>query len=193
MSGVGFGFFAARIGVGVLGFVMVAVFSRLMPPDDYGRYALVMGGAATVNACCFSWMGLCVLRLCRDDGVEREEWLSTVIVVFLGMAVLVLAACGVGWLVFGGGMPDELYYLPAIALLVAWFELSIQVSRARLQPRVFAAKSFAKALLTLLFGTGFLLMGWTGQGLLLGVVAAFGVVTLIWIRADVCGFAVLCS
>ena len=185
------GFFTTRIFVGLLGFAAVAVFSRIAPPEAYGRYALVMAAAGAVNACAFSWMGLFVLRRCNGQQ-ERDTWLPTVIVAYLAMAgALSAVLCG-AWLLFqGDDTPtlDYFVYLPIVALLLSWFDLSIQMSRARLQAGIFAAKSFAKALLGFGLGAAFVLMGWVQEGLLLGVCVGLGVVTVIWLRSDVRGIS----
>ncbi|MBB3264704.1 O-antigen/teichoic acid export membrane protein [Azospirillum sp. OGB3] len=190
MMSSGFAFFATRIAVGVLGFAAVAVFSRIVTPEAYGHYALVMAAAAAINACGFSWMGLFVLRKCGGDAAERDAWLSTVVTAFLVVACGVLAILG-AVVAFYPGMNgiDYVLYLPVIAILISWFDLSIQMSRARLKGSVFAAKSFAKALFGLALGSAFVLIGWKEEGLLLGTSIGFLLVTAIWLRSDLKGIA----
>src|SRR3954454_9976326 len=47
---------------GVVAFLAIPLFSRLLTPAEYGRYALVVATAALVNSLVFQWTRLSLVR-----------------------------------------------------------------------------------------------------------------------------------
>lgn len=182
-----FGFFATQFAVGALGFASVTILSRLVSPHDYGHYALIMAGASAVQAVCFSWMGIYVLRFCSGGRGEAnvQQSLGAVIWGFLLVAALVCVVAAGGWAILSANDPPRwLLYIPFLGVLLAWFEISVQLSRASLDAASFAVKSFGKTLLTLVLGVAFVSMGWHQNGLVLGVFCSVSLIVAVSARRD---------
>jgi O-antigen/teichoic acid export membrane protein len=47
---------------GIIAFLAIPLFTRLLDPADYGRYALVLATASLINALLFQWLRLSLLR-----------------------------------------------------------------------------------------------------------------------------------
>ena len=47
---------------GLVGFGAVAVFTRILSPEDYGRYVLILAGASLIGTLIFTWLDAAVAR-----------------------------------------------------------------------------------------------------------------------------------
>src|SRR5688500_16102015 len=55
-------YLVARGVPGLISFMAIPLFTRLLSPADYGRYALVAAAAALLNALIFQWLRLSMVR-----------------------------------------------------------------------------------------------------------------------------------
>ncbi len=140
---------------GVVNFLAIAVYTRLISPDEYGRYALVLAGAGFANMLVFHWLGLAVLRfLPASDGTDAERLLATIratyrwlVIGTASIGLVILPLLPSGW---------RLLLVLALALLwtQGWFEINLQMLRAKLDPMRYGLASGIKALVAI--GTGVL-------------------------------------
>src|SRR4051812_50190297 len=83
---------------GIAAFVAIPVFSRLLDPAGYGRYALVVATVGVLNALLFQWLRLSLVRYLPGAGADVGRLKSTLASV-CGIIVLALG------IVAGGGGP----------------------------------------------------------------------------------------
>jgi len=62
------GYLPANIVQGVVGFATLTVFTRILSPDDYGRYALAFGAASLAQTLCFTWLEAAMARFYPAEG-----------------------------------------------------------------------------------------------------------------------------
>ena len=116
----------ARGGPALINFLALAVYTRLLTPEQYGQYALVLAGVALVQVVCFQWLGLCLARFLPANHDAPERFLSEIKFLF-AMLALVFSAVG---LVVALLWPDPVWQrLVALAVPLltvhAWFELNL--------------------------------------------------------------------
>lgn len=56
------GYLPVQVAQALVGFGSVAVFTRLLPADDYGRYALVIAAMSLTHILVFTWLEAAVAR-----------------------------------------------------------------------------------------------------------------------------------
>lgn len=144
---------------GVINFFAIALYTRLLTPDDYGRYALIVAGVGLFNVVFFQWLRLSLLRFLPVHLDEPKPFLSTILVAFSTLALL---TGGLG-LLLAWFWPDPTWQglmLLAVPLLwaQAWFELNLEMARSKLQPLRYGLMSGFKAVSAL--GLGVLLVLW---------------------------------
>lgn len=162
---------------GLLNFLAIAVYTRLLQPEAYGDYSLVIAGVALLDSLLIQWLRLGLLRfLPKDQAAEaamlqslRNLWLRIIAAVSAGTVVLSLLPVN--------PVPLPLLFSGLLLFICqGWFELNLELSRKRLQPRSYGRLALQRAVLALLFG-GLLAWLWGAPGLLLGLslgsVAAF--------------------
>jgi O-antigen/teichoic acid export membrane protein len=177
----------ARGAPGLIAFLAIAVYTRLLSPEDYGRYALVVAGVSLFNVVLFQWIRLSLLRFLPAKEKDPDQLLAPILAAFLSVALLaggIAAALALLW-------PDPAwrpFLLLGVLLLwaQAWFELNLELYRSRLQPLHYGAFSSLRAVLALGLGASFVLWGLGAYGPLLGLVfamllAGMGALS-IWLR-----------
>ena len=120
---------------GMIAFLAIPLFTRLLQPADYGRYALVLATVNLLNALLFQGLRLSLVRYlpaCRDDSAALKSTYLTVMVISLGVAgicagLACLAPPVRPWrsVVFEGWL---------LLAMMAGFELCCEYSRALIRP-----------------------------------------------------------
>ncbi|SDY19113.1 lipopolysaccharide biosynthesis protein [Nitrosomonas halophila] len=171
----------ARGGPGLVNFAALAIYTRLLNPDEYGRYALVIAGISFFNVVFFQWLRSSLLRFLPSHLTNPNPVLGTLLCAFAGIvfltgllgATIVLLSAETTW--------KNLIAL-AIPLLWmhAWIELNLELARSSLQPRRYGTVATTKAVSALVLGVCFVMWGLGEFGPLLGMLAALLIVGLIW-------------
>lgn len=163
----------------MIGFLGIAVYSRLLSPEEYGRYALVFAVAAMVNAVLFEWLKVSVLRLSKND-VQKDVFYMTVKASFVGLMSVSLALATVFFLV-SNWIPWPLLVLTLFLTWgQSWYQLNLSLLRAELNPLRYGRIAFARAVLGLVLAVSFIAAGFAEIGLLVGLILglAFSVAPL---------------
>lgn len=176
---------AVRGGVAVLILLQAMLWSRLLQPDEYAVYALVMGAGMLVRALLLNWISAVVVRFFPDQSLEPGIRLAAANTVFFAIAggLLLLFLAALPWLGRLVAPPLACAAL-VIAILGGWVELSQQLSRARLEHRRLALKMLGFELLKFGLGLALILSGWRAFGLIGATAGALLGVSLLWMRAD---------
>src|SRR5436309_2019535 len=120
---------------GLIAFAATALYTHLLKPAEYGRYALVLAGANLLNALLFQWLRLSLVRYLPSYKGSASAFKSTLmttsalLTASLGLIALIAAAIPAlhTW---------RAVLLPCWALLAtqSLFELCCEFSRAALRP-----------------------------------------------------------
>lgn len=166
-------YFLARGVPGLISFLAIAVYTRLLPPGDYGKYTLVVASVGLLNVVFFQWLRLALARFYPAELNDTRALLSTILLAFSGIA---LVTGGVGWVV-ALLWPDEAWRgLIAIAIpllwVQAWFELNLSLAATRLEPVRFGWMSGLKSTIALAIGASLVLLGLGPYGPLCGLLLA---------------------
>jgi len=161
----------------LLQFGALVVFSRLLPPSEYGLYAIGLATAALGNAVFFNWIKHFVLRFSTGDDPQRFAVLAHArrrYAALVGLVVVVglLAAAGAYvWLdaraaILAAGVA-------AVLACQGLFELHLEYRRSVEDSARYAAGLVTKAVAVLGLGGGLALTLGTFVGPLAGVAAGF--------------------
>lgn len=164
-----------RVVPGVVNLLALGIYTRLLAPDDYGRYALVLAGVGLTNAIVFQWLNLSVLRFLPTLG---ERLLPTAIRAFLMLmaftSVLSIAAMAYTW---GGTLPATILLMTVMTWSQAWFDFNLSVVNSRQFAIRHGLISSAKAVLGLGLSVAFIHAGFGGTGIVIGLSTAMLIAT----------------
>ena len=99
------GYLPANILQGLVGFATLTVFTRILSPDDYGRYALAFGAGSLAQTTFFVWLEASMARFYPAEGRDNPEapFLFGTIYRLHMMVITVFAAlCVAGLLLWPG-------------------------------------------------------------------------------------------
>jgi O-antigen/teichoic acid export membrane protein len=88
-------YLVGRFGAAMVTLLSVAVFTRLLSPDEYGVYALVLSGALIAYAGMLQWLTLALARFLPAYAGREEVPLSHIATAYCAIALLILAGAGV--------------------------------------------------------------------------------------------------
>ena len=96
------GYLPANILQGIVGFATLMVFTRILSPEDYGRYALTFGICSLAQTTVFVWLQASMARFFIVEGHQDPEaprLYGTVYRLFVIVAVIFALVCALGlWL-----------------------------------------------------------------------------------------------
>ncbi|MCR6660713.1 MAG: lipopolysaccharide biosynthesis protein [Asticcacaulis sp.] len=105
------GYLPANILQGLIGFATLMVFTRLLSPEDYGRYALTFGISSLAQTLCFTWIEAAMARFYPAESrsnPEAPELYGTVYRLFAVVTIVFALACALGlWLWPVSGDADQ--------------------------------------------------------------------------------------
>lgn len=170
---------------GIITFLAIPTFTRLLQPAQYGRYALVIATVSLLNALVFQWLCLSLVRYrpaYKDDLVRLKSALATAgMMLVLALGVIALVIC-----VLPGASAWRGMVVPCWLVLVAQvaFDLSCENARASIRPFRYMALMLARSGAMVGLGVAFVLLGAGWWGPLAGTAIGMTLAVMIVFRSD---------
>jgi O-antigen/teichoic acid export membrane protein len=173
-------YFSSRIIPGTIEVAAIALYTRLLIAEAYGVYALVLTTVLFTDVFLFNWVRFCVTRFWAQHEGKGENFLS----ILVSLYVLVVALSGVVAGIVILLLPDSSYTLIIIGGIFllwvkAWFELHLEVLRARLQPARYGAYILLRSVFSILLGGLGAYLGYGALGVIVGIASGNAVALLI--------------
>lgn len=146
-------YFLARGGSGLIAFLAIYVYTRLLDPNEYGVYAMLVSSMSIVSAIFFQWLNLGLGRYYLAYKDRRDAMLSTIMA---GFFLVMLATAGLAFVattIFPYPVIED--WAPVTLLLawtLAWFELNQRLANADGRPIRYGLLSAFKAATGLVIG-----------------------------------------
>jgi len=164
---------------GLVGFATIIIYTRLLSPEAYGQYALVVTGAVLCNAILYHWLNASLLRFLPQYRDNEADLFAAILGAFISVSFLAGAGGAllamVWWDSVWGG-------LIAIGILLvwmqAWFTINLELVRSRLAPIRYGLISMLKAVVALGLGVVLVLWGYDAYGALAGLLIGLGIAGL---------------
>jgi O-antigen/teichoic acid export membrane protein len=171
---------------GVVAFLAIPLFSRLLDPAGYGRYALVVATVGVLNALLFQWLRLSLVRFLPGAGAGADaRRLKSTLATVCGVIVLALGAVAAAACLFADSAESRgiIALCWATLAIQATFELCCEYARGSLRPWYYMRLQLARALAFVSLGALFVYAGagWWGPlagaatGMLMAVALAWRV------------------
>ncbi len=159
---------------GLLNFLALALFTRLLGREGYGHYALAIASVGLGYAVLYQWLSLATLRLLNTDLAPRPVFQRAVIGSYLKVSTAVLVGATVALLAGPPGWPRPTIVLCALLLVVqAWHEINLMLASADSNPLRYGMMTAGRALGSLLVGGALAFLGLGFTGVLAGACIGF--------------------
>jgi len=120
----------------IINLLAIALYTRMLGPDEYGQYAMVVAAVSMLNAVFFLWLVLGVERFLPAHSGGNQELIAAVAHVYLWLVGLT-AILG-GAIVLYLRQDQTLRWLVGVGVVMlwaqAWFELNLAVARSKFAP-----------------------------------------------------------
>jgi O-antigen/teichoic acid export membrane protein len=169
-------YFIVRFGNGLLAIATLAIFSRVLTPEQYGNYALLIAAATVLSSLAFQWLSAAIGRFYPKHfehpaeimrAVSRCFWLAT-----LGVSLLCLIALAFHEVVEIEPINIALIFLVTIAL--GRYNIDLQIANSQHAPMRYCMLSWTKLFAALIASVVFIYFGATEHGALLGFLLGLG-------------------
>lgn len=172
-------YLAARGLPGIVAFLAIPVFTRLLDPDAYGHYALVMTTVMMLNALLFQWLRLSLVRYLpafkENPELLKSTLAASTVAMIAGLGVVAGIIC-----LFPVGQTGRLVVLACwLSLGVqGLFDLCCEYSRSTIRPWQYMTLQLLKSLSAIVVGVGLIMLGlgWWGPLIATAVGMMFAVV-----------------
>ncbi|MFC1745392.1 oligosaccharide flippase family protein [Candidatus Riflebacteria bacterium] len=155
---------------GIINFLAIAVYSRILSPDAYGQYALAIAAVGLGNAIIFWWLRLGLIRFFASYVEEREIFFSTLFNLYLILVLSSSLLLLLTYFICRSWIETEFLLLIAGLLWIqAWFEMNLELPRSELKPLLFGAMSMFRSIVSILLGVLFVFSGFGAAGVLMGL------------------------
>ena len=166
-------YFIVRVVNGVFAIAALAVFTRLLSPEEYGVYALGMAVATIASGVLFQWLNVAISRF-YPPHLDDSSKVMGVVAYGFWVATAVAASIFIGLFPFLGVLGVESitgFVIFLITIALGLYTLALQVANADGRPILYGQLSWAKGGGTLLAGFIFIQYGIGESGALLGYLA----------------------
>ncbi len=174
---------ATRGGAGLLNFLAVVLYSRLLGPEEYGRYALVIATVGIGSAALFQWLRSGARRFLTTHAERRGVFLATLrrgYLVMVGLAALLAVVLIVG---VPAKLPPSIVLLGLLILSAqGWYDLSLELLLVDLEPTRYGMVALLRSALGLAVGAALAATGYGPVGVLVGVLTGYVVSPLVLAR-----------
>lgn len=185
-------YMVVRAIAGAINFLTLLILARLLTPDEYGQYALVLAVVALIQTFAFQWLRESLLRFLPLSMVNRSALLSTTLLVYLALAIIITFGASATILFSYFHQRDPVYSLFSIILGTAillgegWLGLNLELARSNFRPRLYGGLWISKSVLALVVGGGLAYLGFSSSGALLGAAVGAALPTVFtsgpWMR-----------
>ncbi|MDI6841080.1 MAG: polysaccharide biosynthesis C-terminal domain-containing protein [bacterium] len=173
----------ARVIPALVTFVSIAIFTRLLSPEEYGLYTLVIITISIVSTLAFRWLEDAVLRYFEEheESASLPLLLSTVILTFLPIVLIISAGWFTSVLVFKFKPHLTILLLVGTITLFmqAGYSLILTINRAARNAHKYTYYAVIQSICTLLIAWYLIYsLHWNATAILLATAIASGVVFL---------------
>jgi O-antigen/teichoic acid export membrane protein len=165
---------------GIVNLLALSLYTRLLHPAEYGRYALVLVWVGVVNVLVFQWLHLGARRFLSAYSTRSGAFLSAIGTAYLRVAGAIVLLAIVAFLAWPDRVGRQLIALGALLLCSqAWLELNLDLSLAGLKPIRYGTLNLIRSVVGLACGGVLAYAGIAARGVLLGTIVGYLVPGLI--------------
>lgn len=140
----------AKLVPAVMGAAALILFTRLFPPEAYGRYALAMTFVSLFSTLTFGWQKQAILRF--EPQLDSEDLFGNVISMLVLSCLIIVFATIVGYVFFSESLGEfrEFYFATAaLVLSQGVFSTFLTLFRARLESNSVTSYTIIRSILRL--------------------------------------------
>jgi len=148
---------------GLVNFLAMAIYTRLLTPGEFGRYALALSAVGLLHVISMQSLQLILMRFYPKEKAWERPVLNHVLFAYLlaSCTFLIVGLIVAQLLVNEQGWSSIILLSTVLLVSQGWHELNLQLAATTLNPRRYGYLAAGKAVLAIIVGS---LMAWLGIG-----------------------------
>lgn len=166
---------------GLVNFAALAMYTRLLTPEDFGRYSLVIASVSLIHVLAFQWLQLVLTRFLPAYRHDPQIVQRSVLALFL-LFSSVVCIVGLGAALFWSDPVWRSLLAFAVPLTVAeaWLQLNLRLASTQLKPSRYGLLLGGKSLIAVTVGGWAAWLGLGAAAPLLGLLVGASVAWLLF-------------
>lgn len=155
---------------GLLNFAGLIIFTRLLKPEDFGKYALVLSYVGLAHALLFQWMQLVLGRYLPAHPNSPELVLRPI----LGIYLIIASATIFTGAIISSWAPEYYDTIISITILIlvnSWIQINLKLFSTQLKPKIYGYLLGTKSFLSIAIGSWLVIIGAGAQSPIIGLIA----------------------
>ena len=163
---------------GVISFISIFIFSRLLSPEEYGNYSIILSIVGVLNILLFQWLRFGVSRYYSEYQMDNKlhqlfGLVKRNLIVFVGIALLLVLGLIFTNLIYPIGYLYTIIAVIALLFLLSTFEMFSQIFVSALQPHYYSISNLIKSIIALGAGVFLVKLGYSYYGVIGGICLAY--------------------
>ncbi|KEZ48776.1 oligosaccharide flippase family protein [Metabacillus indicus] len=170
-------YFFAKGLPGVVNFLAIAIYTRLLTPDEYGEYALILASVSMMSSLVFHWLRMGLLRFNpKHEGGTKAVFLSSIAASFLSLlAFSLLIGTALFFAVHDFRLLGFIWFLGLAMLAVqSVYDLLLELLRSELNSKMYGIMTAVKVVSSLVMSIFLIWAGFGSTAIIMGMI--FGMV-----------------
>ncbi|WP_155887579.1 lipopolysaccharide biosynthesis protein [Paucidesulfovibrio longus] len=172
-------YFLGRALPSACGLLLIVFYTRLLSPEEYGRYTFIVAVIFFGNALFYHWIRIALLRFSLKGAGNRKVKRIAAKAFVLSSLISLAYTAPICLVSLGDYSLPTLLLIPLLLMLHAWFETHLELLRASIRPLEYSAMNLTKSLLGLLLGTLLVYWGYGVAGALVGLFGSLAAIAAI--------------
>ncbi|KOY22929.1 hypothetical protein ACX06_13000 [Vibrio parahaemolyticus] len=182
------GYFFAKGLPGVINLFSLSLYTRLLSPENFGFYSVIISSVGLLSTFSFSWLNICISRFYHEaKGKDIVNFVRVINSLYLLISLLVISLCSFLYLT---GIYEELYFLfffCSITILQSYNAIVLEFYRSGFEVKKYGAISFLRSISTVVLFISIVFIDGEGKyALLFSVVGSYLICMIFTTRKLLC-------
>lgn len=162
-------YFIIRLITGTIGLVSIYILTRILSPDEYGKFALLIAILTFVSSIGYQWLTIATARLIVEYKTNLPAFFKAVITLFTISSFFVATLIFVATYIYPKMTEGYYFLLLFVAIILGMYNLLIQLANISQKPFLYGGLSSSRAIISLAASTIFILnFNWSSKGAVIG-------------------------
>ncbi len=162
-------YFSIRLISGSIGLASIYILTRILSPDEYGKFALLIAILTFVSAIAYQWLAIATARLIIEHKTNFPAFFKAVMSLFTISSLFVAILIFISTYIYPKMTEGYYFLLLFIAIILGIYNLLIQLANISQKPFLYGGLSSSRAIVSLLTSILFILyFNWSSIGAVFG-------------------------
>lgn len=175
-------YFTIRLISGFIGLASIYILTRILSPEEYGEFALLIAILTFVSGIGYQWLIISTSRLIVEHKTNLPTFFKAVISLFIVSSLFVAILIFISTYIYPKMTEDYYFLLVSIAIILGIYNLLIHLANISQKPFLYGSLSLSRSIVSLLASVIFILyFNWSSIGAIFGFSIGFFISILLFI------------